>query len=139
MSERRDITADKVMCKDCPEEMDCPDYVSGGTCSHGRPAKEPAQPKRDIAADRQEFDRVCDTPDWPSYADFVNDALPHYLDRCEEAEAALEAAIEMLVQSGLCPPSMKGKGCLGPVDDNCWPCWGKYLMAKGKEAVKKHA
>jgi hypothetical protein len=55
--------AGKVMCENCPREMDCPDYVSGGTCSHGRRAKEMGQPK--VAITRPEpsdcdDDRNCD-------------------------------------------------------------------------------
>jgi hypothetical protein len=98
--------------------------------------------RRDIQADRQEFDRVCLTPDWPSYADFVGEALPHYLDRCGEAEAALEAAIAYLVQSENCSFGYRIAHHLFVGD--CRPlncekskhdCWHEALAEQGKKAA----
>ncbi len=42
--------------------------------------------KRDIQRDRKQFEQVIESPSWSEYAEFVNAALPHYMDRCEQAE-----------------------------------------------------
>lgn len=153
-NDKRDIQADRKMCDSAtpgpwePNVFAPPDLrIEGEMGVHC-----PEHPEAYIQPDGTWYSiTVCrgmSGTNKVNNAEFIAEsrtALPHYLDRCEEGEAALEAAIDSIIIRAIsqvydaqtvCTRLTHEPGICQRSNGDCHECYRKLFMQQGKEAVK---